>query len=620
MADAILDTIHSVADLRALPAELLEPLAAEIRRFLVEKVTTTGGHLASNLGVVELTIALHRVFDTPRDRIIWDVGHQSYVHKLLTGRKEAFDTLRTGDGLSGFTRRAESIFDPFGAGHSSTSLSAALGFAESDRLAGADTYTVAVVGDGAFTGGMIHEALNNCPRERNLIIILNENEMSISRNIGGFSRHIAKIRTGRGYYRLKRVTSEFLKKIPLCGDALYRFVRAVKRKVKDVLYDSNYFEDMGLAYLGPCDGNDIATTMRLLEEAKRKRRTTVIHCKTQKGRGMPAAEDDPNRYHGVPRAGQPAHADASFSATCGSALTELAAMDARVCAITAAMADGTGLSAFAEAYPERFFDVGIAEAHALTFAAGLAAAGMRPFFAVYSTFLQRGYDNLLHDIALQKLPVTICIDRAGLNAADGATHHGIFDVAFLSQIPGMELYAPALPARLPAALAAALAANGPVAVRYPNAYADPVIAAFVGERTDAPLSYLCDFAADAVPETLVLTYGQVAREAIVAAERARAQGVSCGVVLLEQLKPILPEALLALCRQTKRILFLEEGIRAGGAGMLFADALSRVGADVSAIVLAIDDSFVECIPNGNAYAAAGIDAESVFAYLVANEC
>lgn len=620
MADSILQTLQTIEDLRALPARELPVLADEIRQFLIEKVTKTGGHLASNLGVVELTIALHRVFDTPQDRIIWDVGHQSYVHKILTGRLAAFDTLRTGDGLCGFTKRSESVFDPFGAGHSSTSLSAALGFAEADHLSGkTDNYTIAVVGDGAFTGGMIHEALNNCPPDRNLIIVLNENEMSISRTIGGFSRHIAKIRTSRGYYRLKHITSDFLKKIPLCGNALYRFVRGCKRRLKDLLYDSNYFEDMGLSYLGPCNGNDIAVVTRLLEEAKHKKRTTVIHCKTQKGKGMPAAESNPGFYHGVPREGSVPRTDKTFSATCGETLTALAHTRTDICAITAAMADGTGLVPFFEAHPARAFDVGIAESHALTFAAGLAAAGKRPFFAVYSTFLQRGYDNVLHDIALQKLPVVLCIDRAGLNVGDGATHHGIFDVAMLLQIPDVAIYAPLTPTRLVVALTAAAETETPLAIRYPNGYTNPDLAAhfFAQHEADAPLSFVADFAADAVPETVLVTYGVVTREVCKAAEAANAQGKSCGVLLLENLRPT-PQDIAAMrpyLDGAERLLFVEEGIRQGGAGMYFADALTRQKIAVSTTILGIDNSFVEVIPQGDAFAAAGIDAAHILAQM-----
>lgn len=616
MTGPILNELQNVSDLRALSPEALPKLAEEIRAFLIEKVTKMGGHLASNLGVVELTIALHRVFDTPKDRIIWDVGHQSYVHKLLTGRKD-FDTLRTGDGLSGFTKRSESEFDPFGAGHSSTSLSAALGFAIADKLRGEDRYTVAVVGDGAFTGGMIHEALNNCPSDLPLIIILNENEMSISKNIGGFSRHIAKVRTSRGYYRLKRFTSDLLRRIPLCGNALYRMFRGAKRFVKGLIYDSNYFEDMGLYYLGPCDGNDIATTMRLLAVAKQKKRTTVIHCKTQKGKGMAEAEQDPGRYHGVPRAGGTPHTDPTFSEACGKALVARAEAQADICAITAAMADGTGLVPFREAYPDRFFDVGIAEPHALTFGAGLAAAGMRPVFAVYSTFLQRGYDNLLHDVALQNLPLTICVDRAGLNVGDGATHHGIFDVAFLSQIPRMRLYAPALPSRVGQALDLALAERTPCAIRYASGYADPMIEARFSFENGVPMSFVCDFSEDKVPDAVILTYGKVAHEAICAADAARARGIDCGVVLLEQLKPVLPDEarLLPILRAAKKLVYLEEGIRAGGAGMLLLDAIRARGVDTPCTILAIDDDFVEVMPGGNAFAAAGIGKEDILRFL-----
>ena len=381
-----LPNIHTPADLRALPAEAIPALCEEIRETLVETVTQNGGHLASNLGAVELSVAMHRVFDCPRDHFIFDVGHQSYVHKLLTGRYESFSTIRKGGGLSGFTKRSESEYDCFGAGHSSTSLSAALGFAQGDRMSGSDAFTLAVIGDGAFTGGMIHEALNNITPGLRLIIILNENEMSISKNIGRFATHMAKLRRKSGYFKTKKGISRFLKRIPLIGNALFCAARDTKKAFKNALYGSNYFEDLGLYYLGPADGNDYEAVEALLTEAKKQGDNVVIHLKTRKGKGYAPAEAEPGRYHGMPPAGTVAKEN--FSHRLGEILIRESAKDDRICAITAAMSEGTGLESFREARPHRFFDVGIAEEHALTFAAGLAANGYKPVTAIYSSFLQ----------------------------------------------------------------------------------------------------------------------------------------------------------------------------------------------------------------------------------------
>jgi len=444
----LLNRVNSPADLKALSVKELETLAAELRDYLVFRVGENGGHLASNLGVVELTLAMHRVFDVPSDHFVFDVGHQSYVHKLLTGRKERFDTLRCAGGLSGFTKRAESECDAFGAGHSSTAISAALGLAEADALAGRAHWTVAVVGDGAMTGGLALEALNNCRRSVRLAIILNENEMSISENTGRLAGHLSHIRTSRPYITTKRVTSLVLRHVPLVGPYLYRAVSRIKRRVKRILYHENLFEHMGLRYLGPVDGNDLESMLSMMKHIKDSDGSVVLHVKTQKGKGYAPAEEAPNAYHSLPPRGK-APAGKTFSCAMGEALDILAAEDERICAITAAMRDGTGLAAFAEKYPKRFFDVGIAEGHALCFAAGLSAAKTRPVVPLYSTFLQRGYDNILHDIALQRLPVTLCIDRAGLSVGDGPTHHGVFDVAMLSAVPEAVIYAPVTLAGVP---------------------------------------------------------------------------------------------------------------------------------------------------------------------------
>ncbi len=612
----ILDRINSPADLRGLSDNELTSLADELRRLLIETVSETGGHLASNLGVVELTLAIHRVLNAPEDHIIFDVGHQSYVHKLLTGRRDRFATLRRGGGLSGFTNRRESEYGAFGAGHSSTSLSAALGFAEADRLAGSEAYTVAVIGDGAFTGGMIHEALNNCDPSLHLIIIINENEMSISRNIGRFANNMARLRAKSGYLKTKRATRNFVRHIPLIGGWMFHIIRDIKKHFKNMMYGSNYFEDLGLYYLGPVDGHDRAALERLLEEAKESRHVAVIHVKTIKGCGYEPAETDPGRYHGISPANKVASGP-NFSAVMGEELTALAEKDESICAVTAAMADGTGLTGFGKAHHKRLFDVGIAEPHALTFAAGLAAQGMKPVVCIYSTFLQRGYDNIIHDIALQGLPVVMCVDRAGLNCGDGATHHGIFDVAFLSGIPGLEIYTPLTNEGLRVALADALASGKPCAIRYPNACEDRhVVEAFYSDGDYSLHVARADYSKNDSPTAVIVTHGHIVTEAIRAKQRMAEQGENVGVILLEKLKPYDKTAMSVaelLPKSVKKVLFLEEELRAGGMGMMLCDAMTRAGLldGIKTAIMAIDDDFVIRTSDEPILKTAGLDVESI---------
>ena len=607
-----LPNINSPKDLRSLPENAVAPLCDEIRAFLVEKVEQSGGHLASNLGVVELTVALHRLFDFEKDHLIFDVGHQSYVHKLLTGRKDAFDTLRTPGGISGFTVRTESPYDAFGAGHSSTAVSAAIGFLESDRIKGTDAYTVAVIGDGAYTGGMVHEALNNLPKSRRFILILNENEMSISRNIGRFARYIAKVRTKRHYVKAKRFTTKFLSHIPLIGKPTLSLIRKVKQKMKNTLYNSNYFEELGLFYIGPIDGNDYTVLSEALEEAKAQGENVIIHIKTVKGKGYPAAEADPSRYHNVAPASHSRKSD-SFHHVFGKTLSEIAGKNTTVAAITAAMEEGTGLHDFKDRHGDRFFDVGIAEEHAVTFAAGLAANGITPFFAVYSTFLQRAYDNILHDVALQSLPVKLAVDRAGLAVSDGATHHGIFDVAFLSHIPNIEIFAPATYETMRAMLYDMSLSEKPQAIRYPNDAED---------RRVAPLFYptgdyrnygvRASFGVSDTPDAIVITYGSILSKVLDLREKWAKQGKDLGIVLLETLKPYGTTAVKVLpyLRNATPTVFLEEGILDGGAGMLLTERLRAHGYTESIKILAIRDNFV--IPDTPTdiyeYAGIGINA------------
>ncbi|MBQ8432341.1 MAG: 1-deoxy-D-xylulose-5-phosphate synthase [Clostridia bacterium] len=622
-----LEKVNSPEELKNLSSEELPLLANEIRSFLIEQVSEHGGHLASNLGVVELTLAIHRVFSSPKDHVIFDVGHQSYVHKLLTGRREKFSTLRQGGGLSGFPKRSESEHDCFGTGHSSTSLSAALGFAEADRLSGSNAYTVCVLGDGAYTGGMIHEALNNCRKKLRLIIVINENEMSISKNIGRFAKSLSNLRSSQRYFRTKSLTISVLNHLPLIGKPLFRLLLRLKIAIKSALYGSNYFENLGMTYFGPVDGNDEASVERLLREAKATGQSCVIHLKTQKGKGYAPAETRPDRFHGISPNGKKPATGPSFSEEMGSYLTAKAMKNERICAVTAAMTEGTGLTPFRSAHPGRFFDVGIAEEHAVTFAAGLAANGYRPVVAIYSTFLQRSYDNIIHDVALQELPVVLCVDRAGLNAGDGATHHGIFDVAFLSQIPGMRIYTPVTRKGLQLSLEAALKANGPCAIRYANGYEDAEVAeAFYGTspqndlglRSNYPLNQKEDI------DAVIVTHGRIVREVMKAATSLKEQGLRVGILLLEQLKPYGETAqriLPYLPQKACKVIFLEEEIRAGGMGMLLSEELSHHAQmqNKRVRILAVEESFAVQEKDEPILKTVGLDCDSIVACILSKD-
>ena len=525
-----LGKLHSREELRALDAEACKTLCGEIRQELVERVTQNGGHLASNLGVVELTLALHRVFDLPEERVIFDVGHQSYVHKLLSDRFDRFDTLRKPGGISGFQRRDESPYDAFGGGHASTSLSAALGFAEAEKLNGGKRFTVAVVGDGAFTGGMIHEAFNNCSEDLPLIIVLNENEMSISKNTGRFARIIGKLRSTKGYFWMKRKVKKVLSVTKL-GRRMVRNVSRLKMRIKRAMYADNYFEQIGINYLGPIDGHNLKKLETVLREAKQDGGCSLIHVRTVKGKGYPEAEEDPGKFHGVP----PAEHESvpTFSQHFGEKLTEMAKEDRRICAITAAMADGTGLVRFGEEYPDRFFDVGIAEEHAMTFAAALSAAGMKPVYAVYATFAQRCFDQMIHDAALQRIPVTMAIDRAGLAVADGPTHHGVYDVSMAFSLPESEIFAPLTFDALDEFLENAIDSDKMTFIRYRSG----------GEcKRIGELPYIYKEgslrgALSDEPDGLILTYGALSEEALRAKDEAEKEGKAVSVIAIEKLRP-----------------------------------------------------------------------------------
>lgn len=615
-----LENINSPADLAELPDAAIPALADEIRDFLISSVEKCGGHLASNLGVVELTLALHRNFDCPKDKFIFDVGHQSYVHKIITGRKDGFSKLRTEDGISGFTKRAESEYDAFGAGHSSTSISSALGFARAAKLSGDDSWAVAVVGDGAFTGGMIYEALNNCEKDLHLMVILNDNEMSISKNVGKMSKYISDIRSSKYYIRLKHDVTDTLNALPVVGKSAFGTIAKIKESVRKLaVYDSNFFENMGLRYFGPVDGNDYEKVNMMIREAKSHGKSCIIHVTTKKGFGYPPAQIDPRHYHAVSPSLAQKSSLPSFSVSFGKALTRLAKFDEDVCAVTAAMCDGTGLTEFSEKYPERFFDVGIAEEHAVTFSAGLSAAGKKPVFAVYSSFLQRAYDNLIHDVASQDIPLVLGIDRSGLSPDDGTTHHGIYDVAFLSQIPHTTVLAPISTKSLEPMLAYALSKNeGITAIRYPKGSEDEALAkAFYHSDGDfKKIGIKTAFSKDGSLKHckyVFISYGLAAAEAVEAAEKLNGiEKDSAGVILLEIVsqKDFITEKIANTVSPDAKLLFTEEGIYSGGAGMILKTELSdKYGIQMK--VKAIKEVPDRANSRKSFYKKLGIDSETI---------
>lgn len=570
--------IKSPQDVKKIPEDELPMLAREIRQELIETVSKNGGHLASNLGVVELSIALHRVFNSPHDKIIWDVGHQCYTHKLLTGRYDDFSSLRTPGGISGFTRRYESEHDIMSGGHSSVALSAAYGIAVANRLKNKKNYTVAVIGDGAFTGGMVYEALNNAGRAgkgTKLIVILNDNEMSISRNVGALARYFATIKANPRYFRLKAKTESILNKIPFVGRRLARLLFRIKTRLKNYIYNSTMFEELGFRYIGPINGHDIPHLCEALKAAVEADYPVVLHINTVKGKGYELAEKSPDTFHGVSAfdldSGEPVFKETSFSEHFGSFMTSAAAKDKRICCITAAMALGTGLKDFSEKYPDRFFDVGIAEQHAATFASGLSRGGMLPVFAVYSSFLQRAYDQIIHDCAMQKLKIVFAVDRAGFVGSDGESHHGVFDTAFLNSIPDITVMAPTTFEELNNCFFRALYhTDGPVAVRYPRGIEPKLPEDFTDSFTDY------DVYGDETAKTALVTYGRCFAYACEAKERLKANGTEVFIVKLNTVKPISNEAVSRVLG-CEKVFFFEEGQRFGGIGETFADKLFKYG-------------------------------------------
>lgn len=588
----LLSEINSPSDIKKMNNEQLAELCFEIRQKMLETVSKNGGHLSSNLGAVELTVALHKVFNSPKDSIVFDVGHQCYAHKMLTGRYSRFDTLRKKGGLSGFCRPNESEHDMFYSGHSSTAVSAGLGVATANKLLRNDNYTITVIGDGSFTGGMVYEALNNGGRSKTKhIIILNDNKMSISENVGAFAKYLAVIRSKPAYYNLKASTEKTINRIPNIGKKISQKLYDLKTDLKNKLYSqSTFFEDLGYRYMGPIDGHDIPVLIDALEAAKKVNGPVVLHVNTVKGKGYKLAENDPSKFHGIGpfdlKTGETFSDSECFSEKFGDYLCRYAPGNEKICAITAAMGLGTGLERFSKNFPERFFDVGIAEEHAVTFASGLAKKGMIPVFAVYSTFFQRCYDQVIHDISLQKLKVIFAIDRAGFVGEDGETHNGLMDVAFLGTIPDIIIYSPCCYRSLEADINNAVNADKfAVAVRYPR-----------GKQTEnvKKLKYDCveySTYGDSDSEVCIVTYGRITSQAVEAVDELREKQKNVSLISVNRVKPF-PEEVISVLLEKKEVFFFEEGIRSGGIGERVGFMLLEKGFKGKYKLTAVDDRFV----------------------------
>ncbi len=612
---AILDQIGSTADLKRLSLMELRELAGELREEIIDTVSRTGGHLASSLGVVELTIALHRVFNTPDDQIVWDVGHQAYAHKLLTGRRGRFSTLRQLDGLSGFPKREESPFDAFDVGHSSTSISAALGMAAARDATGGKEKVVAVIGDGSLTAGLAFEGLNQAGHlKKDLIVILNDNEMSISPNVGAISSFLSRKLSSDLFVRFKKETENFLGHLPGFGKELIGLARRAEESIKGFLTPGMLFEAFGFDYFGPIDGNRLEDLVETLGNVSRLKGPVLVHVLTRKGMGYPPAEEHPATFHGVGpfdrESGEVAEAKGgaqSYTGVFGQTLLDLAGADDRVVAITAAMKEGTGLGPFAERFPERFFDVGIAEQHAVTFAAGMACRGLRPVVALYSTFLQRAYDNVLHDVCLQNLPVVFALDRGGLVGADGPTHHGVFDLSYLRHIPNLVFMAPRNEIELQRALATALQSPGPFAFRYPRGKGEGLELLPHPEPLTIGRGEKLREGADGTVFALGTTVGP----ALAAAETLAAEGIDLAVVDARFLKPLDGELLSAEARRTGAVVTVEENVLQGGFGSAVLEFFEEAGLSPRVLRLGLPDRFVEQGSQAELWARYGLDASGI---------
>jgi 1-deoxy-D-xylulose-5-phosphate synthase len=611
----LLNTIRSPEDLRLLSREQLPELAQQLREFLVESVSKTGGHLSSNLGTVELTIALHYVYDTPEDRLVWDVGHQTYVHKILTGRREGMSRLRMAGGLAGFPKRDESPYDTFGTGHSSTSISAALGMAVAAKLQGSQRRVVAIIGDGAMSGGMAFEALNNAgAMDANLLVVLNDNDMSISRPVGALNNYLARLISGGFYSAMRRGSEKMLKGMP----PVLEFAKRAEEHVKGMVVPSTLFEEFGFNYIGPIDGHDTGVLLDTLRNIRKLNGPQFLHIVTQKGKGYALAEQDCLLYHGVSKFDRtsgiitkPAAADAAgrpprltYTQVFGSWLCDMAAKDQRLVGITPAMCEGSGLGDFAKAYPDRYFDVGIAEQHALTFAAGLACDGYKPVVAIYSTFLQRAYDQLIHDIAIQNLPVVLAIDRGGLVGADGSTHAGSFDLSYMRCIPNMTVMAPADENECRQMLYTAFMLNTPTAVRYPRGTGPG--APILSDMTALPIGKAEPRRAG--QRVAILAFGSMLTPALEAGEELDAT-----VINMRFVKPVDEELVVQLATSHKLLVTVEENTVQGGAGSAVSECLLRHGSVTALLQLGLPDNFVEQGEHGQLLAACGLDAKGLIA-------
>lgn len=609
----MLERIQKENDIKELNSEELECLAGEIREFLVEKVSKTGGHLASNLGVVELTMALHLICDLPKDKIIWDVGHQSYTHKLLTGRKEGFEDLRSYGGMSGFPKRKESQCDAFDTGHSSTSISVGLGYVRARDLKHEDYTVISVIGDGSLTGGMAYEALNNASNlKTNFIVVLNDNHMSISENVGGMSRYLANLRTADIYTGLKKGVTNALQQVPVMGDRMIEHIRKTKSSIKQLVVPGMFFEDMGITYLGPIPGHNLPMLCKALKEAKKVEGPVLLHVMTTKGKGYEPAETAPDKFHGIGpfdiESGKVlAKKDGdTYTDVFGKVLCDEASRNPDIVAITAAMADGTGLARFKKHYPNRFFDVGIAEEHGVTFAAGLAAGGLKPVFAVYSSFLQRGYDQLIHDVALQNLPVVFGVDRAGLVGSDGETHQGIFDLSFLSNIPNMTVMSPKNKWELADMLRFALQMNSPVAIRYPRGKA------YDGyEGCRERISYGKSEWIFEGKEIAILCVGHMFEEAVKTRDKLIEQGYEPTLINMRFIKPIDEAMIEKVCQTHKLIAVIEENVQTGACGERVSEYVMRKMLPSHVLTLALPDDYIEHGSVDVLRKMTGIDSESM---------
>ncbi len=611
----LLDKINKENDIRKIPRADYPALAAEIREFLIDRISECGGHLASNLGVVELTIALHSVLRFPNDKLVWDVGHQAYTHKILTGRKDEFGKLRAYGGLSGFPKRRESNCDAFDTGHSSTSISAGLGIVEGYALSGNNGTVVSVIGDGALTGGMAYEALNNASHiKRNFIIVLNDNEMSISKNVGGMSAYLSGLRAGEGYIGLKEEVKNSLSNIPVVGDKIIKQVKKTKNSIKQLFIPGMLFENMGITYLGPVDGHDINQMIRIFKEAKSIDHAVLVHVVTKKGKGYSFAEKYPSRFHGTEpfdkltgKVLEP-KTKPTYTEVFAKKLVKEAETKKNIVAISAAMASGTGLDYFQKFYPNRFFDVGIAEEHAVTFAAGLAASGYRPYVAIYSSFLQRAYDQILHDVCIQDLPVVFMLDRAGLVGGDGETHQGIFDLSYLTSIPNMSVMAPKNKSEFEKMIEYSTYASGPVAIRYPRGAAWDKL-----EEFDAPIEYGKAEIIHKEKDILIVAIGTMVSVAMQVKEKIKEAGGNVTVVNARFAKPFDEKLMMELADNHYLVVTMEENVLNGGFGEQVTRFLSNTGFDGEVVNAAIPNVYIEHGKIDEIRHEAGLDAENIFA-------